>query len=83
MSEAIPDSDRYDHSSSCEEGHGPVSAYFCFEVSTAGERLAAMMGFKRAPALLFYDFCLDEHVPRSHAQGALTATSTWMTSANR
>jgi hypothetical protein len=42
-----------------------------------------MMGFKRAPALLFYDFCLDEHVPRSHAQGALTATSTWMTSANR
>ncbi len=25
-----------------------------------------MMGFQAAPAQLFYDFCLDEHVPADH-----------------
>jgi hypothetical protein len=25
-----------------------------------------MMGFQEAPARLFYDFCLDEHVPSDH-----------------
>jgi transposase len=26
----------------------------------------AMMGFQETPARLFYDFCLDEHVPTDH-----------------
>jgi transposase len=25
-----------------------------------------MMGFQETPARLFYDFCLDEHVPSDH-----------------
>ncbi len=25
-----------------------------------------MMGFQGTPARLFYDFCLDEHVPSDH-----------------
>ena len=25
-----------------------------------------MMGFQETPARLFYDFCLDEHVPTDH-----------------
>lgn len=25
-----------------------------------------MMGFQTAPAQLFYDFCLDDHVPGDH-----------------
>jgi transposase len=25
-----------------------------------------MMGFQTAPAQLFYDFCLDDHVPTDH-----------------
>jgi transposase len=25
-----------------------------------------MMGFQTAPAQLFYDFCLDDHVPADH-----------------
>jgi len=31
---------------------------------SAGE--TAMMGFQETPARLFYDFCLDEHVPSDH-----------------
>jgi hypothetical protein len=42
-----------------------------------------MMGCQETPARLFYDFCLDEHVPPITCSGALTATSTWMISANR
>jgi hypothetical protein len=26
----------------------------------------AMMGFQGTPARLFYDFCLDDHVPSDH-----------------
>jgi hypothetical protein len=31
---------------------------------SAGE--TAMMGIQETPARLFYDFCLDEHVPSDH-----------------
>ncbi len=43
-----------------------------------------MMGFQETPARLFYDFCLDDHVPFDHLlKGALIATSPSMISANR
>ncbi len=40
-----------------------------------------MMGVQETPARLFYDFCLDEHVPFDH--GASTATWTSPISADR
>ena len=42
-----------------------------------------MMGVQETPARLFYDFCLDDHVPFDHVLRALTATSPSMISANR
>ena len=42
-----------------------------------------MMGIQGTPARLFYDFCLEDHVPADHGSGALTAISPSMTSANR
>ena len=42
-----------------------------------------MMGFQGTPARLFYDFCLNEHVPFDHMLSASTATSNSMISANR
>ena len=42
-----------------------------------------MMGFQGTPARLFYDFCLEEHVPVDHTLRALTDISPSMTSANR
>ena len=42
-----------------------------------------MMGVQETPARLFYDFCLDEHVPFDHLPGASTATWTSPISADR
>jgi hypothetical protein len=36
----------------------------------------AMMGFQGAPARLFYDFCLEEHVLSITCSGALTTLTT-------
>ena len=36
-----------------------------------------MMGFQTAPAQLFYDFRLDDHVPTITCCAASTAFSTW------
>jgi hypothetical protein len=47
---------------------------------SAGE--TAMMGIQETPARLFYDFCLEEHVPVDHVLRGLTAISPSMTSAN-
>jgi hypothetical protein len=30
-----------------------------------------MMGFQGTPARLFYDFCLDEHIPSDHMLGGI------------
>ena len=37
-----------------------------------------MMGIQATPARLFYDFCLDDHVPSDHLLAALTGISTSM-----
>ena len=37
----------------------------CEVLSAIGGK-TAMMGFQGTPARLFYDFCLDEHVPSDH-----------------
>jgi len=42
-----------------------------------------MMGFQGTPARLFYDFCLEEHVPFDHMLRGMTAISPSMTSVNR
>ena len=42
-----------------------------------------MMGFQEAPDRLFYDFCLDEHVPSDHMLRGIDGASTSMISANR
>ena len=42
-----------------------------------------MMGFQDAPARLFYDFCLDEHVPSDHMLRASTLTWTLRISDDR
>ena len=42
-----------------------------------------MMGVQETPARLFYDFCLDEHIPSDHLLRGITATWTWPISADR
>ena len=42
-----------------------------------------MIGFQGTPARLFYDFCLEEHVPVDHMLRGIDAISPSMTSANR
>ena len=36
-----------------------------------------MMGSQVAPAQLFYDFCLDVHVPDDHLLGRSISSSIW------
>lgn len=36
-----------------------------------------MMGMQTAPAQLFYDFCLDDHIPTITCLGASINFSTW------
>ena len=37
-----------------------------------------MMGFQGTPARLFYDFCLDDHVPSDHLLRSIDGISTLM-----
>jgi hypothetical protein len=42
-----------------------------------------MMGVQAAAARLFYDFCVDDHVPADHQLRSSTGISTSMTFATR
>ena len=42
-----------------------------------------MMGIQERPARLFYDFCLEEHVPVDHVLRGIDRHLAAMTSTNR